>query len=64
MQNTKNKEIRQRMKRAGMTFETLASLFDMSESSAYRMLARDLQEEDQDYLCKIIDAYRKGKKGL
>ena len=63
MQSDKNIEIRKKMRDAGMTFETLASVLGMSVSSAYRMLASDLMDEDMDSLSKIIDSYGKGKNG-
>lgn len=63
MQSDKNIEIRKKMRDAGMTFETLASVLGMSVSSAYRMLASDLMDEDMDFLSKIIDSYGKGKNG-
>ena len=63
MQSDKNIEIRKKMRDAGMTFETLASVLRMSVSSAYRMLASDLMDEDMESLLKIIDSYGKGKNG-
>lgn len=63
MQSDKNIEIRKKMRDAGMTFETLASVLGMSVSSAYRMLASDLMDEDMDFLSKIIDSYGKGRNG-
>ena len=63
MQSDKNIEIRKKMRDAGMTFETLASVLGMSVSSAYRMLASDLMDEDVESLLKIIDSYGKGKNG-
>lgn len=63
MQSDKNIEIRKKMRDAGMTFETLASVLGMSVSSAYRMLASDLIDEDVESLLKIIDSYGKGKNG-
>lgn len=63
MQSDKNIEIRKKMRDAGMTFETLASVLGMSVSSAYRMLASDLMDEDMESLLKIIDSYGKGKNG-
>lgn len=63
MQSDKNIEIRKKMRDAGMTFETLASVLGMSVSTAYRMLASDLMDEDMDFLSKIIDSYGKGKNG-
>ena len=63
MQSDKNIEIRKKMRDAGMTFETLSSILGMSVSSAYRMLASDLMDEDMEFLLKIIDSYGKGKNG-
>lgn len=63
MQSDKNIEIRKKMRDAGMTFETLASVLGMSVSSAYRMLASDLMDEDMEFLSKIIDSYGKGRSG-
>ena len=63
MQSDKNIEIRKKMRDAGMTFETLAAVLGMSVSSAYRMLASDLMDEDVESLLKIIDSYGKGKNG-
>lgn len=63
MQSDKNIEIRKKMRDACMTFETLASVLGMSVSSAYRMLASDLMDEDVESLLKIIDSYGKGKNG-
>lgn len=63
MQSDKNIEIRKKMRDAGMTFKTLASVLGMSVSSAYRMLASDLMDEDMDFLSKIIDSYGKGRSG-
>lgn len=63
MQSDKNIEIRKKMRDAGMTFETLASVLGMSVSSAYRMLASDLMDEDVESLLKIIDSYGKGRNG-
>ena len=63
MQSDKNIEIRKKMRDAGMTFETLASVLGMSVSSAYRMLASDLTDEDMDFLSTIIDSYGKGRSG-
>ena len=61
MKSNVNVDIRERMREARLTFRKLAEIMNISEATAYRMIASDLADEDKDTILKIIDEYEKGR---
>ena len=61
MKSENNIQIRQAMKEAGLTYQTLSEILGVSIATTFRMLATDLMREDEAAILKIIEEYRKGK---
>lgn len=61
MKSTVNVEIRKKMKEAGLQYKDLAEIMGVSIATAYRILAAELEPEDEQAIIEIINSYMEGK---
>lgn len=61
MKSEKNRELRQMMKDAGLQYKDFAKIMNVSVATAFRILASDLEPEDEQRITEIINAYKEGK---
>ena len=54
----KNKELRQLMKRSGLTYQRAAYFLDMSESTIYRLFRQDLTGHQVNEILFLCNFYR------
>ena len=61
MKSTVNVELRQMMKDAGLHYRELAQIMGISLPTLFRILAAELEPEDEATIIEIINAYMEGK---